>query len=81
MHHPHTLRMSTTSPLYRARLSAGLTQNQLAEKSGVLQSTISRLERGQDSASPSTAEKLASVLGISELEILYPERYADEEAA
>lgn len=73
--------MKKETPLARARKAAGLTQIQLAEKIGVLQSTISRLERGQDSASPSTAEKLAGVLGISELEILYPERYADEEAA
>ena len=41
---------------------AGLTQEELAELSGVDRSTISRLERGHQLARPSTAKKLADVL-------------------
>lgn len=66
--------MSNETPLYRARRRAGLSQTQLAELSGVMQCAISRIERG-GKPSLSNAESLARVLEISELEILYPERY------
>lgn len=66
--------MNTDTPLLRARRLAGLTQTQLAEASGVMQCAISRIERG-GKASIDTAAALAKALGISELEILYPDRY------
>jgi transcriptional regulator with XRE-family HTH domain len=46
--------------VYRAW--AGLSQEELAEISGVGRNTISRLENGQQSARPSTAKKLADAL-------------------
>jgi ribosome-binding protein aMBF1 (putative translation factor) len=46
------------------RERAGLTQEQLAEKSGLLQSHISRLERGHHSPSFVTLERIASALAI-----------------
>jgi ribosome-binding protein aMBF1 (putative translation factor) len=47
------------------RLSAGLTQEQLAAKAGLPQSHISRLESGQHSPTAKTLEKIASALGVS----------------
>jgi len=46
------------------RKKAGLTQDQLAEKSGLPQSHISRLEHGEHSPSRVTLEKIASALGV-----------------
>jgi DNA-binding XRE family transcriptional regulator len=47
------------------REAAGLTQVQLAEKSGLPQSHISRLEGRKHSPSRVTLEKLAAALGVS----------------
>lgn len=47
----------------RARAQAGLTQQELAERSGVRQETISRLERGHANPTLGTLESLARVLG------------------
>jgi len=47
------------------RKTAGLTQEELAEKSGLPQSHISRLESGKHSPSRLTLEKLGAALGVS----------------
>lgn len=49
------------------RLDAGLSQVQLAEKSGLKQSHICRLEIGKHKASIKTARKLAAALGIEKI--------------
>lgn len=46
------------------RKEKGLTQEQLAEKAGLPQSHISRLEQGQHSPSHATVEKIAAALGV-----------------
>ncbi|HEY1785291.1 MAG TPA: helix-turn-helix transcriptional regulator [Pirellulales bacterium] len=46
------------------RKEAGQTQEQLAEKSGLTQSHICRLERGDHSPSGMTLEKIAKGLGV-----------------
>ena len=46
-----------------AREGAGLTQMQLAKKSGLLQGQISRLEQGQHSPTAKTLEKIAHATG------------------
>jgi transcriptional regulator with XRE-family HTH domain len=51
----------------------------LAEKAEVDAGNLSRLERGLIRASADTAERLAVQLGISELEILYPDRYQESD--
>ena len=51
-----------------ARLNAGLTQEELAIKSGVKLSTLQKLERGVNSINGATAEtvlRLARALGVS----------------
>ena len=48
-----------------------MTQEELAEASGVSRNTISRLETGTQEARPSTVRKLADALGVE------PEHLAD----
>lgn len=48
-----------------ARMKAGMTQTELAEKSGVSRSIISQLENGKrDITSTKTLVKIASTLGV-----------------
>jgi transcriptional regulator with XRE-family HTH domain len=46
------------------RERAALSQQQLADKSGVSRYTIGRLEAGERTARPSTTQKLANALGV-----------------
>ncbi len=48
-----------------ARHKAGLTQKQLAERTGIRQSTISEYERGKRSLSLKAATRLAKALGTT----------------
>ncbi|NHL85625.1 XRE family transcriptional regulator [Lactobacillus helveticus] len=52
---------SSSVALLKAREDAGLTQRELAEKAGVPQSTVARIERG-NSTSTKTLSKLASAM-------------------
>ena len=47
-----------------ARKISGLTQSELAEKSGVPQETISRIERGRSNPTLGTLEKLVRAMGV-----------------
>jgi DNA-binding XRE family transcriptional regulator len=47
------------------RIEAGLSQTELAERTGLTQSHISRLENGEHSPSHTTIAKIAAALGIS----------------
>lgn len=47
-----------------ARKSAGLTQKQLAEKTGIAQGDISKLESGNANPSLKTLQRLASAMGM-----------------
>jgi transcriptional regulator with XRE-family HTH domain len=51
--------------LLERRMSAGFTQQQLAEASGIPQSEISRIERGQANPTVQTLEALGAPLGIA----------------
>lgn len=53
-----------SSKIRQARTDAGWTQAELAEKSGLPQSHISRLENGQHSPSAKTLEKIAAALNL-----------------
>ena len=52
-----------TRALIAARIAAGMTQKDLADKSGVRQSNISRIENGSCVPTISTLEALAEGLG------------------
>lgn len=47
-----------------ARQSSGMTQKQLADKTGIAQSDICRLERGNANPSLRTLQRLASGMGM-----------------
>jgi len=49
-----------------ARLTAGLTQGQLARKLGIRQNMVSDYERGRRSLSPGMAARFSAVLHIKE---------------
>lgn len=55
-----------------AREMLGLSQNELAQKSKIPQSTISSLESGKTAIGVERAKKLAYVLGIHPAVILFP---------
>ena len=52
-----------TRSLIQARIAAGLTQAQLAERMETTQSVIARLESGRDHPSTRTLEKIAASTG------------------
>ena len=56
--------MSIASRLKSARKAAGLTQEQLAQASGVTQGAIQKVENGK-SQRPRKLKKIAAVLGVS----------------
>ena len=47
-----------------ARITAGLTQKQLAERTGIAQADISRLENGNANPSLKTLQRLAKGMGM-----------------
>lgn len=62
-------------PLRRERLARELSQQEMAALLGTTQSQISKYENGETLPSLESAAEIAKKLGISELELLYPERY------
>ena len=56
----------------RIRKEKGLTQEALAEKSGLSQQYISGLENGRRNPTIVTLFELSSALGVSHLELLTP---------
>lgn len=50
--------------MLEARTSQGITQQQLAEKTGIRQGDISKLERGNGNPSLRTLQRLADGLGM-----------------
>jgi len=60
--------------LQKYRIEAGLTQEELAKKSGVSRVTIANIERGSQSfIKSSTIIKLADALKVDPKVLLYPE--------
>ncbi len=66
------------SPLKVAREKKRLTQRAAADLVGIDPSFYGRLENLKARASTEVAGKLATAFGISEMMILYPERYMTE---
>lgn len=67
----------TNTPLKTARLTKNLTLKQVCEQLSYNLDTgnLSRIERGEQATRPEMVAELARVLGISELEIIYPDRF------
>jgi transcriptional regulator with XRE-family HTH domain len=53
-----------------ARIRAGLDQYELANRAGLTQATISRLEQGKGMPHGKTLGKLAAALGVDVLDLL-----------
>ncbi len=64
--------------LRHLRRRAVMSQEQLAEKSGVARDTISKLETGQRGAYPSTIRKLATGLDVEPQMLLGGVEYLEE---
>ena len=63
------------------RRRAVMSQEDLAEKSGVARDTISKLETGQRGAYPSTVRKLAAGLDVEPRMLLGGVEYLEEKSA
>lgn len=59
--------------LARLRNQKGLTQEQLADKSGFSQQYISGLERGRRNPTVVTVYELAQALGVNHVELVKPD--------
>jgi transcriptional regulator with XRE-family HTH domain len=65
------IKVKTGEKVKRLRRGSGLTQVQLAEKSGVSQGTIAQVENGEVAQPrPSTIVRLAEALGVSGMDLL-----------
>lgn len=60
--------------LSRLRQEKGLTQEELAARSGFSQQYLSGLERGQRNPTVVTLYELALALGVSHIELVQPDR-------
>ena len=60
--------------LRRIRENKGMTQEELAERSGFSQHYISTLENGKRNPTVVTLYELSSALGVSHSELLKPDR-------
>ena len=54
----------TKRAMIQARINSGMTQKQLAEKTGIAQADISKLENGNANPSLRTLQRLASAMGM-----------------
>lgn len=65
-------------PLKAVRIKRGQTLTEVAHSVGTDAGNLSRIENGKQKASAEMAEKLAKHFGyeITEIQILYPERFA-----
>ena len=68
------MRRLVGSNVAKARKRLGLSQEQLAERSGFSQQYLSGLERGQRNPTVVTVYEIAQALGVSHLELLRPTR-------
>jgi transcriptional regulator with XRE-family HTH domain len=72
-HTPRTsLRTNLAANLRARRIAAGLSQEELSEKSGLDQTYVSYLEKERRNVSLDSVEKLADALGVPPLELLMP---------
>ena len=68
------------SPITRARMAAGMTQKELADKLGCFSKDVSQWESGKRELKLSTGVKIAGILGISAEEIAaFYENYGKNE--
>lgn len=69
------------APLIAARKAKRMTQIDLAKAIESAQSTVSRIENGNASVTPQLAARIAAVLEVSEMQLLYPTRFGSDNAS
>jgi transcriptional regulator with XRE-family HTH domain len=57
------------------RLQRGLTIRELAELAGISASTLSYIERGEQTATEDVVQKIATVLKVSSNHLFYPAKF------
>lgn len=67
--------------LQRRRIQAGLNKRELAERAGIHKTTMGRLERGINNASPRVLKQLAEALGCEIADLMPPEPDTEAGAA
>lgn len=65
----------------RVRRASGLTQEQVAERSGLSQQYLSGLERGRRNPTVVTVHEIAQALGVTHLDLLRPQGGHGEDGA
>jgi transcriptional regulator with XRE-family HTH domain len=72
-----TLRLGDLFPpaLRAVRIAAGLSQDELAFRAGMTRNYVGALERGEQSPTLRTLDKLAEALGVSPLTLLGESRH------
>ena len=70
----------TAESIYRTRKQQRITQAELAEKSGVTEQTIRKIEHGEGNPQLDVFCSLISVLGIDPSEIVYPQKKLSDPA-
>ena len=68
---PHIEKNRVGNLLAGARLKAGLTQAQLADKLGIRQNMVSDYERGRRTVSDAMAKRLSETLQVNEAHLRY----------
>lgn len=66
------LKIRLAAHVKRLRVERGMTQDDLAAKSGITKSFIGRVERDQRNASLDVVDALARALGVDPLDLLQP---------
>lgn len=61
--------------MIEARINLRKSQKEIAALIGIRQPMYCKLENGDTPVTAPIAEKLAPILGLTELQLLYPERY------
>lgn len=75
------IRLTVGGSLKIIRGFADMSQSELAEKSGISQTTISAIEKGRVSLGARRAEKLARAMKVHPAVLLYPNWRMDSEEA
>lgn len=78
LHAARVMRKFHVMNLEKIRTERGLTQDDLAEMSGLKQSTISKIERGYDGVTLRTLHRIAEVLQVEIIDLLGSDRTSSE---
>jgi transcriptional regulator with XRE-family HTH domain len=70
---PHKRLETDVDKLYELRMNAGLSQRELAERAGINNTSVWKLEHG-GTVRPATLKKIANVLGVKPMDLIKERR-------